>query len=84
MQVLHQPVAMVNLQYHNVNIQSPLLFDTLIPTFSRGEKEILRGSLNIYIITERGTITRNFQHWNFCLVSKAVPGIFRSDHCGFR
>jgi len=31
-----------------VNIQSPLLFDTLIPAFSRGEKEILRGFLNIY------------------------------------
>ena len=33
-----------------VNIQSPLLFDTLIPAFSRGEKEIFRGFLNIYLI----------------------------------
>jgi len=32
-----------------VNIQSPLLFDTLIPSFSREEKEILRGFLNIYV-----------------------------------
>jgi len=33
----------------NVNIQSPLLFDTLIPAFSRRAKKILRGSLNIYL-----------------------------------
>ena len=31
-----------------VNIQSLLLFDTLIPAFSRRAKEILRSSLNIY------------------------------------
>ena len=31
-----------------VNIQSLLLFYTLIPTFSRRAKEILRGPLNIY------------------------------------
>jgi len=37
-----------NLALIDVNIQSPLLFDTLIPAFSRGEKEILRGFLNIY------------------------------------
>jgi len=36
------------LSTRSVNIQSPLLFDTLIPAFSRGEKEMLRGSLNIY------------------------------------
>jgi len=30
------------------DIESPLLFDTLIPAFSRGEKEILRGFLNIH------------------------------------
>jgi len=40
----------------NVNIQSPLLIDTLIPAFSRGEKEILRGFLNIYKQTRDSTL----------------------------
>jgi len=41
-----KPLIMKETANRFVNIQSPLLFDTLIPAFSRGEKEILSGALN--------------------------------------
>ena len=42
-------VGLFDINTLEVNIQSPPLFDTLTPAFSRRAKEILRGSLNIYI-----------------------------------